>query len=207
MTQISFTKTIKLKKWKKTSYPLDIKDSKTLQVECYQWWFKQSSTNCEYFTEEIPTIFRRKFYQRKFQNADYPPRFVNSVIRQFSENCNGNTQDDYIVPLDFFDIRELLILVEIPYCPWNETLLTCFIKKFHEITDNSYKIRIKWISKKQLFKLKSRNPHPVCVIYKRVCVWEQTSIGKTRRNVGLRWEEHENISKVCEPAKHLKEKT
>ena len=64
-----------------------------------------------------------------------------------------------------------------------------------------------WITEKvkQLFKLKSRNPHPACVIYLGVCVCEQTYIGEKRRNVELRWEEHENISKDSEPAKHLKE--
>ena len=58
---------------------------------------------------------------------------------------------------------------------------------------------------KQLFKLKSRNPHPVCVIYEGVCVCEQTYIGETRHNIELRWEEHENTSKDSEPAKYLKE--
>ena len=41
------------------------------------------------FTEEISAM------KRKFLNADYSPRFVNSVIRKFNEKCNGNTQDDY----------------------------------------------------------------------------------------------------------------
>ena len=70
-----------------------------------------------------------------------------------------------------------------------------------------YEIRIKWITKKvkQLFKLKSTNPYPSCVIYEGVCVCEQTYISETRRNVELRWEEHENTSKDSEPAKHLKE--
>ena len=62
------------------------------------------------FTEEIPTI------KQKFLSADYPPRFVNSVIKQFNEKCNGNTQDDYIIPSDFFDIPKPLVLAEIPYC-------------------------------------------------------------------------------------------
>ena len=66
-----------------------------------------------------------------------------------------------------------------------------------------YEIRIKWITKKvkQLFKLKSTNPYPSCVIYEGVCVCEQTYISKKRRT----WEEHENTSKNFEPAKHLKE--
>ena len=66
---------------------------------------------------------------------------------------------------------------------------------------------------KQLFKLKNRNPHPACIIYKEVCVSEykkacvseQTYIGETRRNVELRWGKYENTSNDSEPAKHLKE--
>ena len=78
------------------------------------------------------------------------------------------------------------------------------IKKFHEFTSNSYETRIKWITKK-VKELKCKNPHPSCVIYEGVWVCEQTYIGETRRNVELRWEEHEDISKDSEPAKHLKE--
>ena len=89
------------------------------------------------FTEEIPTI------KWKFLNADYPPRFVNSIIRQFNEKCNGNTQDDYIILPDFFDVLKRLVLAEILYWPRNETISKRFIKKFHELTDNSYEIRIK----------------------------------------------------------------
>ena len=82
-----------------------------------------------------------------------------------------------------------------------------FIKTFHEFTNSSYEVRIKWITKKikQLFKLKSNNPHPSCVIYQGVCVSEQTYIGETRHNIGLQWEEHENTSKDSQPANHLKE--
>ena len=89
------------------------------------------------FTEEIPTI------KQKFLSADYLSRFVNSVIKQFNEKCNDNTQDDYITPPYFFDVPKPLVLAEIPYCPINETLSKRFIKKFHEFTNNSYYIRIK----------------------------------------------------------------
>ena len=153
------------------------------------------------FTEEIPTI------KQKFLGADYPPRFANSAIKQFNEKCNGNTQDDYIILPDFFDVPKPLVLAEIPHCPRNETLSKRFIKKFHIFTTNSHKIRIKRIAKKakQLFKLKSKNPHPSCVIYEGVCVCEQIYIGEMRHNVELQWEEHENTFKDSEPAKHLKE--
>ena len=70
------------------------------------------------------------------------------------------------------------------------------MKKFDIFIDNEYNIRIKWITKKveQLFKLKSRNPHPSCVIYE----------GETVRTVEIRWQEHEDTQKDSEPAKHLK---
>ena len=42
-------------------------------------------------------------------------------------------------------------------------------------------------------------------MYDGLCVFEQTYIVKTGRNVELRWEEHENISNDSEPTKHLKE--
>ena len=61
------------------------------------------------FTEEIPTI------KQKFLSADYPPRFINSCSKQFNEKCNGNTQDYYIIPLDFFDVPKPLVLAEIPF--------------------------------------------------------------------------------------------
>ena len=63
--------------------------------------------NGEYFWWEDTRI------KRKLLNADYPARFANSVIRQFHENYNDNTQDDYIIPPDFFDIPKPLVLAEI----------------------------------------------------------------------------------------------
>ena len=59
------------------------------------------------------------------------------------------------------------------------------MKKFDVFTDNKYDIRIKWITKKvkQLFKLKSRNPHPSCVIYEGVCSYQDSCIDETTRNV------------------------
>ena len=68
---------------------------------------KRAARIASTFTQEIPTI------KQKFLNADYPPRFVNCAIRQFNEKCNDNTQDDYIIPPDFFDISKPLVLGKI----------------------------------------------------------------------------------------------
>ena len=102
--------------------------------------------------------------------AYYNSRFTNSVIRHFNEKSNDNTQDDYNIPPDFFDIPKTLVLTEITFAPE----IKCF-QKFHELTNKSYETRIKWITKtvKQLFKPKSRNLHSACVLYERVCVFEK----------------------------------
>ena len=82
----------------------------------------------------------------------------------------------------------------------------CSMKKFDGFTDNKYDIRIKWITKKvkHLLRLKSRNPHPSCMIYEGVWSYHKSYIGETVRNVEIRWQEHEDTQKYSEPAKILK---
>ena len=148
--------------------------------------------------DEIPKI------KQKFLNADYPHKFINSVINNFQEKSEGT--DSYTIPPGFFDVPKKVVLLDIPYCPKNEEFSKRFMKKFDVFTDNKYDIRIKWITKKvkQLFKLKSRNPHPSCVIYEGICSCQESYIGETVRNVEIRWQEHEDTQKDSEPAKHLK---
>ena len=52
--------------------------------------------------------------------------------------------------------------------------------------------------------IKQKSTYPAWFIFEEVYVCKQTYIPKMRRNDELRWEEYENISKDCEPAKHLK---
>ena len=46
--------------------------------------------------------------RQKFLNADYPLRFINSVIKQFNEKLSekSNEEDDHILPPDFFEIKK-----------------------------------------------------------------------------------------------------
>ena len=68
------------------------------------------------------------------------------------------------------------------------------MKKFDVFSDNKQDIRIQWITKKakQLLKLKSKNPHPSCVIYESVCSCQEPYICQTIRKVELRMQEHED---------------
>ena len=57
---------------------------------------------------------------------------------------------------------------------------------------------------RNLFPLKSKNPHLACVIYEGICTCKENYIDETKRNVEIRWEEHSVINKIFEPSRHLK---
>ena len=154
------------------------------------------------FEEEIDII------RQKFVIAGFPIKFVDSVIRNFQKPQQDKDDDLPLIPPFFFE-NPPFILIELPYCPQNERLSKYFIRKIKSfLLDEECTVVIKWITRKiqTLFSLKSRNPHPACKIYKGDCnVCGQSYIGETKRNVEVRWKEHEDIKGNSEPAKHLKE--
>ena len=91
------------------------------------------------------------------------------------------------------------------YCPENEWLSKYFITKFKSFLDTECTIVVKWITRKikTLFSLKSRNPHPSCKLYEGTCTCGGLYIGETKRNVEVRWQEHNDPRGSSEPAKHL----
>ena len=56
----------------------------------------------------------KNFFKQKFLDANYPHRFINSIINNFQEKSEET--DDYIIPLGFFDDRKKAVLVDMPYC-------------------------------------------------------------------------------------------
>ena len=69
-----------------------------------------------------------------------------------------------------------------------------------------FNFHILWLTRKieTLFKLKDKNTHPSHVIYRGTCICNQVYIGETARNLEVRINEHSDINKQSEPAKHLK---
>ena len=110
-----------------------------------------------------------------------------------------------MIPPYFFEEPTPFILVDVPFCSENERLSKHFIRKFKTYIDEECTVVIRWVTKKvkSLFSLKSRNPHPACKVYEGVCSCGSSYIGETKRNVEVRWKEHENPSGKSEPAKHL----
>ena len=85
-------------------------------------------------------------------------------------------------------------MVEIPYCEENGNASKHFIEKFEAFTNHRLK---------SLFKVKSENPHPSCVIYRGKCPCGDEYIGEIERNLEKRWSEHKNPTEKTEPARHL----
>ena len=147
----------------------------------------------------------KKAIRSKFQKAEYPSPFVNSVIRDFESKQKTPPEDDYIIPPFFFEEPKQRIMFEIPYCPENEKSSKRFLEKFNTFTHHRYVSTIKWITRKtrSLFPLKDRNPYPACQIYHGTCVCGKSYIGETIRNVQTRWKEHKDPKKDSEKAKLL----
>ena len=78
--------------------------------------------------------------------------------------------------------------------------------KFNKYTKWTFNFHILWQTRKieTLFKLKDKNIHPSHVIYIGTCTCNQAYIGETARNLEVRVNEHSDINKQSEPAKHLK---
>ena len=154
-----------------------------------------------YFQDEVDTI------RLKFVTAGFPKRFVDSVIRNYLNPKQDEDDDLPLIPSFFFE-KPPFILIELPYCSQNEKLSKYFIRKIKTFLEEECTIVIKWITRKMrtLFSLKSKNPHPACKIYQGVCNECGLSyIGETKRNVEVRWGEHDDPKGKSEPAIHLKQ--
>ena len=128
---------------------------------------RQSNRICSDFSEI------KKCISHKYEKADYPKHFINSVITQFQDRSNQSNDDfdDYIIPPNSFDIPKSFILIELPFCENNEIKSKHFLKTFRHFTKDHFEVTIKWKPRqvKTLFPLKGKSIHPSCVIYKGTC--------------------------------------
>ena len=137
--------------------------------------------------------------------AEYPLRFINSVVNGFrkGKKCGLGS---FITPPSLFEITKPFLFVEILYCELNEIKSKHFLQKFHKFTDNSFRMVITWKTRniRSLFPLKDKNDYKSCVIYKGDCSCGSRYIDETKRNAEVRWNEHDNPTKCSEPPKHFR---
>ena len=75
--------------------------------------------------------------------ADYPLRFINSVVNEFQKGKECG-DESFIIPISLFEIAKPLKFVEIPYCELNEIKSRYLLKKFHKFINNSFRMVITW---------------------------------------------------------------
>ena len=51
--------------------------------------------------------------------ADYPLRFINSILNEFQKGKECG-DESFIIPTSLFETAKPIIFVEIPYCELNE---------------------------------------------------------------------------------------
>ena len=126
-----------------------------------------------------------------------------SILR-VSQNPTAR-DDETIIPVHWFDERTK-IGIQLPFCRRNEFESRKFITKLNKYTKWKFNFHIFWQTHKieTLFKLKDKNIHPSQVIYIGTCTCNQVYIGETACNLEVRVNEHSDINKQSEPAKHLK---
>ena len=144
-----------------------------------------------------------KRINKKYSDAEYPKRFIDSVVREYTENT-----EDVDIPNWLFEDRQT-VTFRLPYCDLNEKQSSQFTDKLSKFTQNKYIFRVIWQTRKirSLFPLKDRNVHKSCVIYKGLCSCGETYIGETDRNALIRWGEHNTPSVNSEPAKPILDHT
>ena len=95
---------------------------------------KRISSN---FDEEIPLI------KENFIKADYPLCFINSVVNEFQKGKEWGDKS-FIIQTSLLEIAKPVIFVEIHYCELNEIKSKNVLKKFHKLTNNSFRMEITW---------------------------------------------------------------
>ena len=167
----------------------------TIKAELYQ--AKRISSN---FTNEVALI------RNQFQSAGSPMHFVNSALHEFT-TAQTNEDKEFIIPPWFFEVKKKIVLVEIPYCLKNESSSKQFIKKFDKSTNDTFDMRIKWLTNKvkTLCRVKDKPLRQDCKVYKGICSCNESYVVETVRNVEVRWDEHNNPMEKSNPSKHIKD--
>ena len=110
----------------------------------------------------------------------------------FRQNDNNVHAVEYIISPNLFEAPNLLILIEVPFCPKNETSSKQFTKKFQYFRSDTLGVKIYRLTRKMrtLFQLKCKSLHSSCKMYERICGCRESDVIETIRNVETRQSEH-----------------
>ena len=169
--------------------------------------FKRNIINNDlHRAEKLSTDFCNEIREikHKFESADYPVRFVDSVIKDFKErerqqpksNEENNHDSKPFVP------------IKIPFCEKNEKIGRHFLAKLNGFTGKKFKFTIVWQTRKvkTLFNLKDKIKYKANVIYRGTVESkpEISYIGETKLIAETRWGQHENPKHDSAPSQYLR---
>ena len=131
---------------------------------------------------------KTKKIRNKYRDAGYLKHVIENTIRKF----NSKNDELLILPL-LFDERKH-VTTRLPFSSKNENYCAYFINKLVSFTSGRVKFNVVWNTRKFqfLFPLKDK-----------LCSCGETYVGETIRNCKIRCDEHNDINKNSEPAKHL----
>ena len=145
--------------------------------------------------------------RNKYIKADYPLRYINSVISAFNNECAPENNNNNEGPNNNTEENKKRVIVNLPFCSTNEEYAKTFLTKLKQFTNNKYFFIVVWKTRKvrSLFPQKDKVSISHCsnVIYEGLCTCNENYIGVTERNSIVRFEEHNDATKTSEPAKHL----
>ena len=92
--------------------------------------------------------------KEKYTKADFPKRFINSVVNDF---LSISKDDEMIIPTWLFDECSTVQLY-LSSSRQNEEYIKIFINKFNKFTNNKFNIKIIWQTRKikSIFKLNDK---------------------------------------------------
>ena len=170
--------------------------------------FKRNIINNElHRARKISTNFSNEIREikQKYYSADYPRRYVNSVIKDFNEK-----QTEVPAKSDTHNSdQKTFVPIRIAYCEQNEKIAKHFLEKLNNFTNNKFKFTIVWQTRKikTLFNLKDKIKYKSCVIYRGTIETkpEITYIGETKLIAQSRWAQHEDPNHKSTPSTYLKD--
>ena len=147
-----------------------------------------------------------KEIKNKYEIADYPKKFVSSVINNFNDKLKKKQDENRTHNKD--EAKDF-VPIKVPFCDKNEKVAKHFLQKLNVFTDNKFAFTIVWQTRKikTLFNIKDKIKHKANVIYKGTSESnpEITYIGETKLIAESRWEQHENPRHDSAPSRHLRE--
>ena len=151
--------------------------------------------NCTELREHRQTLMIRS----KNKNAGYPKHVIEDTIKNFNRK-----KDELLILPWLFDERKHAT-ISLQLFSKNEKYCVYLINKLVSFTSGKVKFNVVWNTHKiqLIFPLKDKVQQLRCVIYKGICSCGEKYVGETIRDCKIRCDEHNDVSKNSEPAKHL----